>query len=104
MMAFMRLSGCARCVPSSTRLMLTWLPRLLASVLPASRKDTGMAATSDFFGQAAVLREVVAQGGGANPQHHVIERAAHALAHGLAFGQRKGGRDKHAARADAGVE
>ena len=50
-MAFMRLSGLAKCVPSSTKLMLTWLPRLLASVVPASRSDTGMAATSDFLGR-----------------------------------------------------
>ena len=57
-----------------------------------------------FFGQAVVLREVVAQGGRANPQHDVVEGAAHRLAHGLAVGQRQGGGDKHAARGDAGIE
>ena len=50
MMAFMRSSGSAMCVPSSTRLMLTWLPGLAASLAPASRRETGMAATMDLAG------------------------------------------------------
>ena len=51
MMAFMRLMGLARFVPKSTKLMLTWLPKLVASTCPLSRSDTGMAATNDFLGK-----------------------------------------------------
>ena len=51
MMAFIRLRGCARCVPSSTSVMLTWLPRFVASVAPASRSDTGIAVTNDLVGR-----------------------------------------------------
>ena len=50
MIAFRRFNGSARCVPRSTTVIEAWL---FSSLLLSSRRLTGMAATSGFFGSVA---------------------------------------------------